>query len=92
MLFQVVITLIVTSKPVLSHFSSTVFALSCVKAEVFEFWCVLLLSSFIENASISQISNLIGFNEKTEDFQDNIFELALVLLSCQSSAIGFKST
>jgi hypothetical protein len=32
--FPVVITLIIVSNPVLSHFSSTVFALSCVSAEV----------------------------------------------------------
>jgi hypothetical protein len=32
--FQVAMILIIVSKPVLSHFSSTVFALSCVSAEV----------------------------------------------------------
>jgi hypothetical protein len=34
LLFPVAITLIIASKPVLSHFSSTVFALSPVKADV----------------------------------------------------------
>jgi hypothetical protein len=87
-----VTTLIIVSNPVLSHFSSTVFALSCVSAEVSaSAQFSLFSSSELNNISIRDTTNFIGFKVNHALFHFIIFELDLAHCHCQSSSIGFRS-
>jgi len=82
LLFQVATTLIIVSKPVLSHFSSTVFALSWVNADVLSSHHADLSSSEVENASISQINSFTGLRVNQVDFHFIILLLALADSHC----------
>jgi hypothetical protein len=74
-------------KPVLSHFSSTVFALSWVKAEELLSHSGLLASSSPPENIISKnhTNNFIGFSVNQDVFHFIIAELALLQSHCQLS-------
>ncbi|MFC1797741.1 hypothetical protein ACFLY2_00735 [Patescibacteria group bacterium] len=93
MLLPVAITLITVSKPVLSHFSSTVLALSCVNAEVLSSGHDLFSSSHAEKiTSNNPINNLRGFKVNQVFFHFINTELALLHSDCQSSLVGLSNT
>ena len=94
LLFQVAITLIIVSNQVLSHFSSTVFALSWVNAEVLLSSEVVCLSSSWDANKIvnNPTNNFRGFRLKLELLPFIIFELLFEQSHCQSSSIGFNKT
>gem|GEM_PF-863929 len=87
------ITLTIVSKPVLSHFSSTVFALSCVSADVSGSFgdSGVLSSCDLKREVQSQIIIFIGLRVNQVVFPFIIFELALLECPCQSSSIGLRS-
>jgi len=89
--FQVTKTLIIVSKPVLSHFSSTVFDLSCVNAEVSFHDSFHFSSCSVKNISKNATIHLKGFNENQELFHFIILLDFLLHSHCQSSSIGFNN-
>ena len=92
LLFQVVITLIITSYHVFSAFSSTVFALSWVRAEVVDFGFSSFLSVDQTKTFIIQTIIVNGLKEISEAFFHSIiFVEAFWQSSCQSSSAGFNN-
>jgi hypothetical protein len=93
LLLPVAITLIIVSKPVLSHFSSTVLDLSCVRADVLSSLLEVFSSSeLVKIISKNHSNNLKGFSVIQVFLPFISLELAFVHSFCQSSFVGFNNT